>query len=1051
MQQQRRYSATLSVYLEASAFEFDRRLEVGPARAEFASDDPELGLALALAGERPVSQRGGRKELLALLRRMAEPNCGLLPGPACCARTLNGYCGATEAEASRADDGDGEVGFGVSNLIDSITMRGEATTVDDPVATATLVAAAPLMKTTLHPFQARGVAWMAKQEMGRVDRTLHPAWLQLAADSGHFYVHSYTGEVSSRFFPAPTSDTTCGGMLCDEVGLGKSVQILTLILARPPPPGWATAPPLPRSTSTVLPIKASLLVAPASLLPQWRLEVAKHVRDGTLTCATYVGVANAPQPPPPPLPPSKGDDEDGALRKRLRRVVPVDRYAPPIRISRAAGPTTRLEPMAESTADHPASWEVLAASREGLFVADDNSNVAVEQTDIVFCSFETLRGELWLQGKATPGRSGVGDLSASPLASLGFWRIILDEAQVVSNSNSAAAVMVSTLWRRQAWVVTGTPVNAKLAELQGLLSFLDARPFSEPAVFNALVHKPFERRLPDSLPQMRSLLAAHMLRRRKADPVIAMQLNLPPVEYTTIKLSLNEAERAACSAAMSDLRAAYACFVRVTESSANARGAQARLDENRRQRGLDARDYAEGGANSALQQARLQGELNAALTRVRQMLCSPFAINASKAGASRGRGEAAVLTSAVRLPHRTIIERLVAQASRDRDIAAATFLRARAAYYVVHVALAPHVLEQQASSARASAGAASDPLPGSDSEARVEGGAETGSVAVGFDGKAKPHGKASRKRKAPSFDRQLPLAMGALAESHGEVVVLRDLDQMVAQAKEQCASASTDLVVQRVLEVNIRCSRCQRRRAVEGKDGTTRAAEGKDGTAGPTEEDSGAAVTKHGLDGDRLAQVHGNCGRWDCTAAGASMAATVSKPDGAACGDASGDVGSCGDASAIAAPSDPLNARCGREGLHSYTTEQCSKGGEHAYIVAVPRRWVVLRSALRKLFMGKDAPWDADDEREAKAAVAAVARRELHNEDGKAVSSRRQRKNEKATAAAAITAAAASAPAGWERAARRHPTLGALFQSNASRGFEAALEEGLRAVESTSR
>ena len=50
--------------------------------------------------------------------------------------------------------------------------------------------------------------------------------------------------------------------------------------------------------------------------------------------------------------------------------------------------------------------------------------------------------------------------------------------------------MASALWRRQAWVVTGTPVNSRLAELQGLLAFLDARPFSEPASFNALVRHP---------------------------------------------------------------------------------------------------------------------------------------------------------------------------------------------------------------------------------------------------------------------------------------------------------------------------------------------------------------------------------------------------------------------------------------------------------------------------------------------------------------------------------------------------------------------------------
>ena len=36
---------------------------------------------------------------------------------------------------------------------------------------------------------------------------------------------------------------------------------------------------------------------------------------------------------------------------------------------------------------------------------------------------------------------------------------------MVSNTASAAAVMCSALWRRQAWVVTGTPVNGRYVEI----------------------------------------------------------------------------------------------------------------------------------------------------------------------------------------------------------------------------------------------------------------------------------------------------------------------------------------------------------------------------------------------------------------------------------------------------------------------------------------------------------------------------------------------------------------------------------------------------------
>ena len=44
-----------------------------------------------------------------------------------------------------------------------------------------------------------------------------------AADGQRFYLHTYTGEASRRFFAAP-EPVTCGGMLCDEVWGLASVE-----------------------------------------------------------------------------------------------------------------------------------------------------------------------------------------------------------------------------------------------------------------------------------------------------------------------------------------------------------------------------------------------------------------------------------------------------------------------------------------------------------------------------------------------------------------------------------------------------------------------------------------------------------------------------------------------------------------------------------------------------------------------------------------------------------------------------------------------------------
>ena len=75
----------------------------------------------------------------------------------------------------------------------------------------------------------------------------------------------------------------------------------------------------------------------------------------------------------------------------------------------------------------------------------------------VFMSYESLRKEL-------------GHAERSRLLQFGFWRVMLDEAQLVAASSSAAARMTSALWRRHAWVITGTPITARTEEIQVRLS-----------------------------------------------------------------------------------------------------------------------------------------------------------------------------------------------------------------------------------------------------------------------------------------------------------------------------------------------------------------------------------------------------------------------------------------------------------------------------------------------------------------------------------------------------------------------------------------------------
>ena len=77
-------------------------------------------------------------------------------------------------------------------------------------------------------------------------------------------------------------------------GLGKTLEVLMLTLAHPPPEGWAVTDGQSSSSGgSPIPIKATLVVVPASLLDQWKEETKRHVAPGGLKLFHYPGIRGA--------------------------------------------------------------------------------------------------------------------------------------------------------------------------------------------------------------------------------------------------------------------------------------------------------------------------------------------------------------------------------------------------------------------------------------------------------------------------------------------------------------------------------------------------------------------------------------------------------------------------------------------------------------------------------------------------------------------------------------------------------------------------------------
>ncbi len=85
---------------------------------------------------------------------------------------------------------------------------------------------APALRTPLHDFQAAGVAWMLRREQQPDDGALPPFWSRVSERGVDVYLNSITN--SSQAAPP---EHVAGGLLADDMGLGKSLQVLAVIAA----------------------------------------------------------------------------------------------------------------------------------------------------------------------------------------------------------------------------------------------------------------------------------------------------------------------------------------------------------------------------------------------------------------------------------------------------------------------------------------------------------------------------------------------------------------------------------------------------------------------------------------------------------------------------------------------------------------------------------------------------------------------------------------------------------------------------------------------------
>lgn len=163
--------------------------------------------------------------------------------------------------------------------------------------------------------------------------------------------------------------------------------------------------------------------------------------------------------------------------------------------------------------------------------------------DIVLTDYNVMRSELNFSAANKMDRNlRSAPRSIKPVSPLHFvewWRVCLDEAQMAESINSRCALMIQQLPACHRWAVTGTPIQRSINDLYGLLHFLNCDPYSNRIKWHSLMTEFTEN---SNAAPMIAVLKKIMWRTCKTEQIMR-QIKIPPQTEIMHKIMLSDLEK----------------------------------------------------------------------------------------------------------------------------------------------------------------------------------------------------------------------------------------------------------------------------------------------------------------------------------------------------------------------------------------------------------------------------------------------------------------------------------------------------------------------------